>query len=231
VIATRPVFVPVQKEFPGVEEVAVRFEWFPGFSPSQKKRSVASLHATAAKRGLGPLLEISTKSEDALGQALSAFNFEVPFGPGRVAKLEAVYHSSKVFQNGGPFPDLVAREPRDAKRDPRLTSHGDLVGFAFGGSVYPLVPRRAFYDWLYLRALNTRHDLLARTADYEGFTDIEFNPERSVNSQAHAVALAVSLYRRGWLPPVARRFSRLVDILSHDENEMGEVNPQRRFQV
>lgn len=34
---------------------------------------------------------------------------------------------------------------------------------------------------------------------YEAFTDIEFNPEKSINCQAHAIAMFMSLKSRGLL--------------------------------
>ena len=35
--------------------------------------------------------------------------------------------------------------------------------------------------------------------EYDAFTDIEFNPTRSINCQAQAAAIFVSLYRKGLL--------------------------------
>ena len=35
--------------------------------------------------------------------------------------------------------------------------------------------------------------------DYQAFTDIEFNPKKSINCQAYSVALYVSLRQRGLL--------------------------------
>jgi type I restriction enzyme M protein len=35
--------------------------------------------------------------------------------------------------------------------------------------------------------------------EYDSFTDIEFNPEKSINCQAKSCALFVSLHREGYL--------------------------------
>src|SRR5271165_5592391 len=76
-MAERPIFVPVPDSPELVKEVLIRLVWNPGFAPIQKKKNVAALHASAAAAGYSPLLEISTKSEEKLGQRLSAFSLKV----------------------------------------------------------------------------------------------------------------------------------------------------------
>ena len=58
---------------------------------------------------------------------------------------------------------------------------GAFTGFSFLGSDWGLEPQSAFYDWLYINALLSRQDLAEQVTDYSAFTDIEFNPERSIN--------------------------------------------------
>jgi len=41
--------------------------------------------------------------------------------------------------------------------------------------------------------------MVERLLCYRAFTDIEFNPQKSINCQAHAVALCVALHQRGLL--------------------------------
>jgi hypothetical protein len=56
-----------------------------------------------------------------------------------------------------------------------------------------------FYDWLYLSALyEHREGLRNHIFHYAGFTDIEFNPERSINCQARSCVLLVSLMKKDW---------------------------------
>ena len=94
--------------------------------------------------------------------------------------------------------DLYTRSPKEAKRDPRLRESGSLDHFEWAGKTWPLVPRTAFYDWLYLRALSRLDEgLRDQLHDYSGFTDIGFNPKRSINCQARACALYVALTGRG----------------------------------
>lgn len=149
--------------------------------------------------GYDPILEISTKSDEKLGRHLSAFHLKVPSPRGPIP-LESAYQGSKVFERGGPFHDLYAANAREAKRDPRLKTAGRLIGFDYDGLHFPTEPKTAFYDWLYITAIfEHREWLRSRLAKFAGFTDIEFNPERSVNCQARSCALFVSLMVAGLL--------------------------------
>lgn len=200
-------FVPCHDEAALVVEQSFSFKWSGGFDPSQKRKNIVALHAAAQEAGLSPVLEVSTKSDSDFGQSLSAFNLTVPVSQDRSVPVEVAYQASKVFAQGGPFIDLLEQEPRKAKRDPRLRSSGALVGFQFGGFSFPLRPLSAFYDWLYLRALVRHPALLESLSSYVGFTDIEFNPTKSISCQARACAIAVALMRGSTLEPSARRFS------------------------
>jgi hypothetical protein len=211
-MAERPVFLP-RTGGPGlVRTVPVAFVWHPGLSAAQKKRNVAALHAAAAEQGIAPLLEISSKSEETAGQALSAFRLPLTV-EGAESTVECAFQGSKVFQRGGPFTDLYAAGSRAAKRDPRLRDSGRLTGFRFEGRDYPLTPPTAFYDWLYINALwraGEWHDAIARHA---GFTDIEFNPRRAINCQAHACAAFVALKGRGVLEEAVASFEGFAEVL------------------
>lgn len=197
-MAERPIFVPMPDEPELVKELYLHITWHAGFAPVQKQKNVASLHAAAAAAGYAPLLEISSKSTEKLGQHLSAFHLKVRGRHGEMP-LECAFQGSKVFERGGPFIDLYGADVRDAKRDPRLRESGSLAGFDFEGIRFPLEPRTAFYDWLYINAIYPHREWLARLHGYAGFTDIEFNPERSVNCQARSCALFVSLMSKGLL--------------------------------
>lgn len=192
----------------------MRFRWNAGFAAIQKKRNVAALHDAAQDLGLCPLLEISTKSEEPLGRSLSAFNFKVGVAPDSQAPIEVAYQGSKVFEHGGPYAEMFVWSPREAKRDVRLRESGSLIGFKFGGKDFPLSPPTAFYTWLSLRAFAREPEPVRGLADYSGFTDIEFNPKKSLNCQARACAVAVSLSVLGELQTCAKSFSRFVQVLS-----------------
>lgn len=200
-MARRPIFIPDPQGAAPVRTVSVDFSWHPGLAASQKQKSIASLHVSALSlAGIDRVLEVSSKSVAALGVALSAFNLQFPIpSRGSPVCVECVFQGSKVFELGGPYRDIFGKTARDAKRDPRLQSSGRLTGFSFMGSEWGLEPQSAFYDWLYINALMSQQDLAKQVTDYSAFTDIEFNPERSINCQAYSVALFVSLLNSGQL--------------------------------
>lgn len=200
-MATRPVFSPSITGNLLVATRHVEFEWFPGMAMSQSRKSIASLHQAARKQiGVSNILEISSKSPTELGVSLSAFNLMIrTVKHEREFSLECAYQASKVFERGGPFVDLLTVKSIEAKRDSRLNQHGRLIKFRFFGVDWPLVPRTAFYDWLYINALHKHPELAEQVLMYRAFSDIAFNPERSINCQAYAAALYVSLCERGLL--------------------------------
>ena len=198
-MARRPVFVP-DSDKPYVSEVSLDFEYFLGSSIQQKQRSVASLHASyVARFPSSRVLEVSSKSERDIGVQLSAFNLMIEH-PGRGSySVECAFQASKVFLHGGPFVDLFNASSRAAKTDRRLRESGELVGFKYLTDQFPLEPKTYFYDWLYASAL-CRHDkLVEQVMMFDAFTDIEHNPERSINCQARSVAKVVGLARAGLL--------------------------------
>lgn len=198
-MANRPIFLPLKTKTAFVREIPIEFRWFAGMAVSQKQKSIESLHSAAREKlALSRILEISSKSPDPIGVRLSAFNLKLQL-EGRPVSVEVVYQAGKRFEKGGPFLDILDMSSRDAKTDSRLRDSGPLLGFSLIDDPWPLEPTTAFYDWLYLRALFCNPELADRLLEFDGFTDIEFNPEKSWNCQARSAALYVSLSRGGLL--------------------------------
>lgn len=198
-MVTRPIFIPAS-EPPFFREVGITFEWHSGFSLSQKRKSIESLHAAAKLETLGEILEVSSKSAETVGVALSAFNLSFRHNVAENGvSVECAFQASKVFEHGGPYLDLLRVSSRQAKQDYRLQQSGKLQQFSFMGESWPLEPKTAFYDWLYIRALTSRSDLVSSLSDYTAFTDIEFNPQKSFSCQARSVAIFLSLKQGGML--------------------------------
>ena len=212
-MATRPVFRP-DRVGGLVTTVEVDFVWVPGMAASQKRKNVVALHEAAAREGLSPLLEASSKSESELGRRLSAFSLQVELPDGRTTSLESAFQGSKVFRDGGPYTDLYDATAREAKGDARLRESGPLVAFRLQGIEAPLIPQTLFYDWLYISTLAKHEDFLTRLRSYAGFTDIEFNPKKSINCQARSCALLVSLSQRGVLQQAAPSPTELLRVLT-----------------
>ncbi|MYH58278.1 MAG: hypothetical protein F4145_09830 [Boseongicola sp. SB0675_bin_26] len=212
-MASRPVFLPSYHGKALVEERSFDFSWASGFSEVQKKKNIMSLHKKAMRNGIQRILEISSKSEEELGKRLSAFSLKIEIGADELP-LESVYQGSKVFESGGPYPEIFDFVPRDAKRFIRENSKGMITGFRLQGENYPLSPKNAFYDWLYIRALERHSSWITEKVHYDAFTDIEFNPTKQVNCQARAFAEFLSLNARGALQAAASDFEYLASMLS-----------------
>ncbi|MDK0615789.1 hypothetical protein P5E87_04805 [Clostridium perfringens] len=203
-MAKRPVYVVLESGDEFIEERFVEFEWFKGFSVSQKQKSIKSLHKEFNKVEVGKnILEISSKSDVEHGVLASAFNLPIKTIEGKkICTLESLFQSCKKFEKGGPYKDILTLDSLEAKKDERLKKSGDLLCFEYKGEEWSLEPKTHFYDWIYINALYQNKDLVEKIVQYDAFTDIEFNPKKSINNQARAAALFVSLYRRGMLKMV-----------------------------
>jgi len=197
-MATRPIFIPkINDKSPGVIVKDIDFQWFPGISKTQKQKSINSLHMSARNLNIDPIIEISSKSDMALGVNLSAFNLMITMKNKKSFSVETAFQSSKVFEDDGPYTDLLEGTSLQSKKDIRLKESGNLVKFKFFDKEFPLLPRTLFYDWIYINALHKNKKLSEAILRYEGFTDIEFNPKKSINCQAYSVALYVSMIKFG----------------------------------
>jgi hypothetical protein len=213
-MAERPIFVPAPDSTELVKEIFFPLKWHPGFAPVQKEKNIAALHEAAAAGGFSPLLEISTKSGKQRGQHLSAFYMKVKSDRLGEIPLECAFQGSKVFERGGPFTDLYTMDVRDAKRDSRLKKSGALIGFQFDDVSFPLEPKTVFYDWLYITFLYPWREWGQKLYAYAGFTDIEFNPYRSINCQARSCALFLTLMKRDLLDEAVKSPSDFIRLLS-----------------
>jgi hypothetical protein len=122
-----------------------------------------------------------------------------------IANIPILYH----------FTDLRnVAEPRIAKRDARLQESGKLIGFEFEEFSFPITPKTAFYDWLYITAIFPHREWLSRLYRYAAFTDIEFNPRHSINCQARSCALFLTLMSRHLLEHAIISPSDFIETLS-----------------
>ena len=225
-MAKRPIFTPDFSGYPYVDAVDIEFKWHPGFAKSQLQKSIVSLHEAAEKQGIIPILEISGKSILRLGVSLSAFNLPLKTPNGRKMTVECAYQGSKVFENGGPYHELYSVPSRAAKTDDRLRNSGVLIAFNFCGEEFPTEPKMAFYDWLYMNALyQKKTDLVKELEAYQGFSDIVFNPNRSINCQARAAALFVSLSKNGLIDEqILQDTDRYLEIIT-DKAQLPSTQP------
>lgn len=171
------------------------FKWNGGFAVSQKKKNVMALHNAIKGKNSKNSLEVSTKSDDDLGKKFSAFNLKL-----YNIYLENIFQSSKVYENGGAFLDLLDVEPKESKRDIRHKESGKLLYFEYKGEKWDLTPKTGFYDYIYYLAVKQNiknevitHNDIVNLGKYSYFTDIEFNPNKSINSQGRAIVIVKHL--------------------------------------
>lgn len=220
-MAIRICFISQPTETQMFREVEIEFQYYNGFSISQKQKSITSFH-DAVKRFDKTLriLEVSTKSIDPIGVSLSSFNLKyIEEVSGREYPLENIFQSSKVFEKGGPYRDLLNVQPRDAKRDERLRISGKLVGFSCNEVLWNKEPKTMFYDWIYIQSLYKNPNLSKKILEYNAFTDIEFNQEKSINCQARSAAIFVSLSKLGKLEEVLNNKDKFMKIYYESKNE------------
>ena len=154
-MAIRPVFEVLEDE-KLFARCNVEFKWTDGRTTGKVRKNIQELHENyLATHPDKKILEISTKSEDELGQKLSAFNLMVREG----VTLESVYQGSKVFQRGGPYTNIIGKPSVYAKSDGRLKNSGALIGFNFEGKNYPKDPPTFFFNRFYVATLAANEDL------------------------------------------------------------------------
>lgn len=220
-MAKRPAFL-ISEDKPYFQEINMQFAYFNGFAVQQKQKSIESLHD--AIKALHPeikVLEISRYSITGLGTKLSAFNLAVSIN-GKKTTVESAFQSSKVFEKGGPYTDLFDSPSIISKKDSRLSSSGHLRKFDLLGNEFPTNPKTFFYDWLYINAVSQNKKLLSKLSEYSAFTDIAFNPEKSINCQARSAAICVSLLKKGLLAAALESKETFKEIVYLNENSIAK---------
>lgn len=212
-MAVRPIFAVSLDNSYCIRE-NVEFEFFSGFSDAQKRKSINSLHQEYLKKHKGKrILEISSKSEYELGVRLSAFNLMIQTPNGKKFSVESAFQASKVFENGGPYKDLLNASSWVAKKDERLRNSGRIIAFQIDGKEFETEPKTYFYNWLYINTLHLHNELTEQLLEYDAFTDIAFNPQKSINCQAEAAAIYVSLVKQGRLEEALKDRERFKEIV------------------
>lgn len=101
---------------------------------------------------------------------------------------------------------------RQAKRDERLHSFGNVTGFYYEGKTYSAKFYDSFYNWLYINALIENSELSYPLFNYDGFTDIAYNPKTGTSCQARSAAIFVSLSKMG-LIDVAKNYDEFIKVI------------------
>ena len=207
------------------EDKEIDFTFYNGFSLTQKQKSIESMHKEISKIEKGNILEISSKSQNYIGRLLSAFNLKLTINNIEYY-LENVFQSSKVFEFGGPYKDLLIKTPIEAKKDERIRNSGKLIHFDLDSIIYPIEPKTLFYDWIYCNAVHQNSALKEEIIKFEIFTDIEFNHNRSINCQARSAAIYVGLFKTGNLETALKSIENFMKIVYRKETIFEQITMQ-----
>lgn len=200
---SKPVFMPRVGSDNLVKTDMVRIERHVGFATRQKKKTLNDLHRVIKKKyGFKNVLELSTKSGNKLSFPLSPYSLQITNDDGQKYSVENAFQASKVFEQGGPYLDLLTEKPRQTRKDKRLISSGELTGYDYFGMEWGVEPLTTFYDWLYINALKQHPELHEEVVQYQAFTDISFNPKKSIHCAAYSLAMFVALHKRDLLQGV-----------------------------
>lgn len=213
-MASRPVFF-VDKDTLSYKNIDITFEWFPGFAKVQKQKSINSLHENYIEAFQNyKVLEVSSFSKSELGVKLSAFNLSLKTKKGLVVSVEQAFQSSKVFKYSGSHEKTITMPPKEVKKYiSEINKKDTLIEFNCFGKVFPLNPKTFFYNWLYINTLNENRELHSDLVKYDAFTDIAFSKNKSINSQAEACSIFVSLTRRKLLDEALRNKDSFLKIV------------------
>lgn len=222
-MAKRPVFMPELNNMKAWNIENIEFQYYPGFSVSQKQKSIESLHKEYLKKyPKGKILEVSSYSTTPLGVQLSAFNLMVS-NNGKSYSVESIFQSSKVFEKGGPYKDILYMTSREAKRDSRIRSSGNVIGFKLKDETFPIEPKTYFYNWIYLNVLKFHPEFWEQILSYTAFTDMAFNPQKQYNCQAESLAIFVGLMKKGIFVEAIDNRENFLHYVYHQSNNIHEA--------
>ena len=212
--------------------LSIDFEWIPGMSIQQRRRSCISLHNTLYNKGLRtPVLDISSASTKDLGISLSAFNLKtMNYETGEMNTVECVYQGSKKFTSGNRACHLYGNDSLFAKKFEAPVEWGKKNGFIYNGREYAGCGASKFYNWIYIDALvNYNRDKAQQILDecYCVFTDVQLKHISDPVCQAQACAQFVEfVYRYGSIDYVASKVLTFEGYLSMLAEHCGGLSPR-----
>ncbi|HQJ40787.1 MAG: hypothetical protein KBA47_03105 [Caldisericia bacterium] len=223
-MAKRPIFLPdIESENNFVKIINIEFQWTPGIAFSQQQKNVKSIVENAKREYNLNILEVSSKSMDPNGKKLSAFNLalnleklDIKFDH-KFITVESAYQGSKVFEDGGPYIEIYKKGSSEAKKEIATQNDSVLLAFDFFGDKWPNKPYTAFYNWLYINALNQQNNIIKTLMNFDGYSDISFNPNKSINCQAYSCALYVALFKREILQDVISDKNKFLELMKKIE--------------
>ncbi len=200
-----------------IYEKEFTFDFFGGFALSQKQKTIEAFHHEISKAGINQILEISRKSINPIGNALSAFNLMITID-NKKYPLECMYQSSKVFNDNLQYIEAMNLTPLEAKKLIKTKVKEEkliLTGFRCFGIDFPLMPKTIFYDYIYVLALSQNPNIGSQVVKYYCFTDVEFNHKTQFASQARSCAIYKYLVENNVLTEAIEDLNKFKEIYNN----------------
>lgn len=225
-MAKRIVFYVENKQF---KRAVIDFQWFPGFAKVQAQKSVQSLHQNFKKdHPAAKLLEVSSASPIDFATQASAFNLTVRSSHDSEHTVEQLFQAAKFFKKNGSQQKLLEVSSREAKRQMKeLNRHDQLDHFEIFGKKFPLEPKTFFYNWTYICALHQHQQLAQKILQYNAFTDIYFNDQKSFNCQADACSIYVALSQQHRLDEALKSRENFLQIVYNQTDPQSQNSPKQ----
>lgn len=170
-MANRPIYIATGDINNPFTEDNINFEWVYGYSYINKCKRRDSLKSEIAKiYNIDNWLEVSSISDKDIGKRLSALNLMLTLTSNNKYSVEDIYQKSKIYKDN------------------------HIIGFKFNNTEFENTPYGMYYDYIYMVALYQNSDYHELIKDYYLFTDLFFNPNKSLNTQARAIAIFKTLY-------------------------------------
>ena len=198
-MATRTICFPISG-YPYCREQPVTFTWIKG----SKRQNIRAVHdAVHTTDPDVSILEVSSASVQPEGEAVSSLRLLLHLNSvTQDVPISTVFEAAKVFEHGGPFADLLTREPPKVHKDTRLRTSGELLRYSLEGSEYPTEPYPdSFFEWLYCRALKQFPEKAEPLSRYNAFSDIAAaaDSKKYYGDSSRAAAIYVGLAAAGKL--------------------------------
>ncbi len=197
-MAVRKVYISLAA-YPYAKEISVTFPWSNKSKQQNVQAVLDSFHDVYPDVSALEVSLAASRPEGIHAAAmklplhLDAMEQDVPVG--------IVYEASKVFENGGPYVDLLQCSRQKVQKDPRLQQSGKCIRYCLQGTEFSMEPHPyAFFNWLYGCALRQNPEKTDDILKYRAFSDLDLgSTKKDRNSPARAAAVYAGLAAAGKL--------------------------------
>lgn len=196
-MAVRKVFLSLT-EYPYVKEISVTFPWLNGAKQQNVQAVLDAFHDVYPDV---PALEVSLASSQPEGIGAAAMKLPFCLKTQQDVPVGMVYEASKVFADGGPYPELLQLPSRKRGKNCPQPKDGKCIGYRLEETDYPVQPYPyAFFNWLYGCTLRRNPEQAGGVLKFGAFSDLDLgSSKKDRNSPARAAAVYAGLAAAGKL--------------------------------